>query len=1044
MVQGQVNTDRVDRRQITILFCDLAGSSTLAARLDPEDLHAIITSFLACCRDKIHRHNGYVARYSADGIMAYFGYPEASEHDAEHAVLAGLDIISAVGSLRPREDERLQPRVGIATGEVVVGEKQGNERTAIGETPNLAARLQALAEPDAVLVAEVTQRLTSGFFEWSDLGRVSFKGFGRTIRVWRALRERSLASRFEESERLEVRAPLVDRKEEKETLLRYWKQVEAGEGQVVLLTGEPGIGKSRMIAELLGWLSGKSFAILRYYCSPHQQNTALYPIIKHIEHAAGLSHADGPQERLRKLAALVVETGLATDEVTPIIASLLSIPTIDRPLNLTARQLKVGTQNALAGWLDRLADKQSLVMAVEDLQWADPTTQELLQHLVQRVHKMPILLLITSRSEFVPPWADHHHVAKLGLQRLPQAECIQLVEGILGSGHMSRVVLDRILVHGDGVPLFLEELTRSVVQAGGHKEEKEWSTHRKSSFRVPATLHDALMARLDRLGRWKEVAQIGALLGRRFSYKMLAALVPNEEGVGEALEHLVSADIVRSEGLPPHADYTFKHALVQDVAVANLLRSRRQFLHARIARMLEDSFPEIAVREPELLAWHYMSAGLAEPAVDYYRKSAERALQRSSNVEAIDHLEIGLRLLEGLPASPWRDRRELELMTRLGAALTAAKGFAAAEVEAAYAGARSICERVEDATAVFPVLRGLWVYDLVRAEWRTAQELSEQMLALGTQENDIGYQLEGYRALGMTLLWRGELHQAREHFERGLGLYDPERHHRHAVLYGNDPGVACLVHHAYVQWMLGYPDRALARSLEAEALARQLRHPFSLTQSLIYRAFVHKLRREADQALRLAEETLRVASEHGFPFWLAEARLVRGWALAAQGDTATGLATIQQGLAEFQATGAQMDRPRWYSVHVEALRQAGQADAALDVVSEALAVVETTGERLYEPKLLELKGALLMELGDRGMVGESESCLLRALAVARDQHAKSWELRAASNLALSWARQGRLPEAVELLSPVYNWFTEGFDTFDLKNAKALLSTLPTG
>jgi len=1041
-VQGTISTDQVERRQLTILFCDLVGSTLLAARLDPEDLREVIGSFLNCCREVIHRHNGYVARYFGDGILAYFGYPEANEHDTEYAVLAGLDILSEVAALHPREDLTLQSRVGIATGEVVVGERLGNERAAVGETPNLAARLQTLAQPNTVVVAEATQRLTSGFFEWGDLGCMSVKGFAEPIRAWRALRERPLASRFQEIERLQARPPLVDRCEEQALLRRCWGQVGDGEGQVVLLTGEPGIGKSRMIGELLRWLADASLLVLRYYCSPHHQSTALYPIIKQIEHAAGLSHADGPQERLDKLEALLVQTGLCADEVTPLIAFLLSIPTTGRyaPLDLTAHQLKLRTQNVLEGWLDHLAAKQRLVVAVEDFQWADPSTQELVQHLVQRVHKLPILLLITSRSQPVPPWADSPHVEKLGLQRLPRSECIQLVEGVLGAGRMPHAVLDRILVHGDGVPLFLEELTRSVVQAGGHREESRTALHRTASFRVPATLQDALMARLDRLGRWKEVAQIGALLGRRFSYKMLAVVVQNEKGVAEALEHLVSADIVTCEGSPPDAAYTFKHALVQDVAVANLLRSARQSLHARIACTLESAFPEMASREPELLAWHYMSAGLAEPAVNYCLKAAERALQRSANVEAIDHLETGLELVKTHPAGPERDRRELELVTRLGAALTAAKGFAAPEVRAAYARARAICERVEDPIALFPVLRGLWVYDLVRAEWRTAQELSKQMLALGS---DPGYRLEGHRALGMTLLWRGELRRACKHFEQALDLYDPQRHHRHAVLYGNDPGVASLVHHAYVLWMFGYPDRALARSQEAESLARRLKHPFSLTQSLIYRGFVHKLRREVDQALCYAEETLRLAGEHGFPFWLAEAKLVKGWALSAQGETAAGLATVQQGLAEFGATGALMDRPRWYSVLVETLHRTGQVGAALAAVSQALTVVEATGERLYEAKLLILKGDLLLE-GDQGMAGESEACLRRALTVARDQAAKSWELRAASSLARAWTRQGRIREAIELLSPVYEWFAEGFSTPDLSMAKNQLSRLRSG
>jgi predicted ATPase len=522
---------------------------------------------------------------------------------------------------------------------------------------------------------------------------------------------------------------------------------------------------------------------------------------------------------------------------------------------------------------------------------------------------------------------------------------------------------------------------------------------------------------------------------------MLAAVLPSADGIAEALEHLVATGIVKCEGSPPDAVYMFKHALVQDVAVANLLRSKRQALHVRIAQTLETHFPDTALTEPELLARHYMSGKLSDPAIGYCLKAAERALQRSATAEAIDHLQTGLELLETLGAGPGRDQRELELATRLGAAQTAAKGFAAPEVRAAYARARSICERVEEPEAVFSVLRGLWVYHLVRAQWRSAQEVSEQMLAVGERDDNAGYRLEGHRALGMTLLWLGNLRRAREHVELGLDLYDPERHHRHAVLYGNDPGVACLAHDAYVLWMLGYPDRALARSQEAEMLARRLRHPFSLSQSLIYRAFVHKLRREVSEALHHAEEALALASEHGFPFWLAEARLVQGWARTEQGDTATGLAMVKQGLSEFEATGAQMDRPRWQSVLAEVLRRAGRSDEALVVVAKALAVVEVTGERLYEAKLRGLMGDLLLEQADPGKAEECERSLLHALSVARNQDARSWELRVASSLARLWGGQGRVQEAVNVIASVYDWFTEGFAVPELRTAKELLSRL---
>jgi predicted ATPase len=549
------------------------------------------------------------------------------------------------------------------------------------------------------------------------------------------------------------------------------------------------------------------------------------------------------------------------------------------------------------------------------------------------------------------------------------------------------------------------------------------------------------MARLDRLGRWKEIAQIGALIGPRFSFKMLTALVPREEEVAVALQHLLAVGLIRSDGSPPDAVYTFKHALLQDVAVASLLRSRRESLHIRIARTLESEFPQTALAEPELLAWHYSSAGLVEPAVGCLLSAAERAMGRSANIEAIDLLRKGLELLKTLPDSPERDRRELALQTHLGAALTAAKGFAAPAVRDAYLRARSLCARIEDPSQVFPVLRGLWVYSLVRAECRQAQDLSEQMLELGERKNDVGDQLEGHRALGMTLLWRGELRRAREHFELGYNAYDPEQHHRHAVAYGNDPGVACLAHGGYVLSVLGHFEQALAHGKKARALARRRAHPFSLVQALIYCAFIHHTRREPQQVLKLAKESMRLASEHGFPFWLAEARMMEGWARCEQGAAHAGLAQLQQGFTEFLDTGALMDRPRWLSVLAEAHAKCNQPDAGLRALTQGLILVDETGERFYEARLLGLQGDILLLRGGANAENDAETAYLKSLEVARQQGAKAWELRTATSLTRLWGLQGRTREGVDLLASLYGSFGEGFDTPDLVDAKVLLEGL---
>ena len=1033
-----------ERRQLTVMLCDLVGSTALAERHDPEDFSEVVTSFLACCADVAKRFDGYIARYMGDGLLVYFGYPEASEHDAERAILAGLAIVSAVRALRPRWGLTLETRVGIATGEVVVGDLIGTgvsqEPPAVGRTAHVAARLQGLAEPNSVAVSDATYRLARGFFEWLDLGNILLKGFAEPVQAWRALRERQVASRFEASHTAADLWPLVDRRAERTLLSRWWSRVEASEGHVVQLSGEPGIGKSRLVVELVANLADKAFTTLRYYCSPYHQSSALYPIIKQLEGAARLLHDEPPEKKLDRIEDLLTRTGAAVDATAPLLASLLSLPIEPRyaPLNFTAQQLKFRTLEALEAWVVRLTTKQTTLMVFEDLHWADPTTLELLDRLVERVHDLPVLLLMTFRPDFASPWENRPHVKTLILQRLPQDDCMQLAKGIAGVSQVPSGVLDRIVAHADGVPLFLEELTKTVLQTsdlGGQREGTLQNVH------VPETLQDALMARLDRLGRWKEVAQIGALIGPRFSFKMLTALVPSEEEAAVALQHLLAVGLIRSEGSPPEAVYTFRHALLQDVAVASLLRSRRESLHIRIARTLESEFPQTALAEPELLAWHYSSAGLVEPAVDWSLSAAKREMQRSANIEAIDHLRKGLELLKTLPDSPERDRRELDLQTHLGAALTAAKGFAAPEVRDAYVRARSLCAHLEDPSQVFPVLRGLWVYHLVRAEWRQAQDLSEQMLELSERKNDVGYQLEGHRALGMTLLWRGELRRAHERFELGYNAYNPEQHHRHAVVYGNDPGVACLAHGGYVLSVLGHLEQALAHGAKAVALARRQAHPFSVVQALIYCAFIHHTRREPQQVLKFAKESMRLAREHGFPFWLAEARMMDGWAQCEQGAACAGLAQLQQGFTEFLDTGALMDRPRWLSVLAEAHARCNQPDAGLRALTEGLIVVDETGERFYEARLLGLLGDILFLRGGLNAERDAETAYLKSLKVARQQGAKVWELRTATSLTRLWGLQGRAREGLDLLASLYGWFDEGFDTPDLVDAKVLLEGL---
>jgi len=1040
-------TADLERRHVTVLICDLVGSTALSMQFDAEDLREIILGYLACCNDVITRFNGRIARCTGDGLLVYFGFPVATERDAERAVRAGLAIVSAVHELRLRPNLTLQTRIGIATGEVVAGAvaRKGDvhELTVVGETPNLAARLQALAGPDCVAISDPTRRLAGHLFEYGDLGRNRLAGFPEPVQAWRAVTERPTANRFEAGGTKVALTPLVSRDRELAILRAHWERAKAGEGCAVLLSGAPGIGKSRLTLALREQLAGEDYTCLRYFGSPYHENTVLYPVISHIEYAAQLAATDPPAVKLNKLEALLSDSTDDVSQVVPLVASLLSIPSEGRypAVDLSVWRSKQCTLEALEARLDRLGVRQPILMVFEDLQWVDPTTRELIGRLLSRVHELPLLLLMTCRPEFTWPWEDNGHATRCVLNRLDEPDARTLVTEMTGRRPLPPEVMEQIVARCDGLPLCLEELTKTVLEAGYLRDDGDRYTRTipLPEVVIPETLHDSLMARLDGLGAWKEVARTAAVIGRQFSYKLLSAVLPQgETGLDEALRQLTDAELIVGCKEPPVATYMFKHALVRDTAYASLVRAKRKALHARLARILEEQFPETAEKEPEVLARHYTGAALVEPAVRYWQKAGEHSLKRCANAEAISHFNKSLELLMTLPANPLRNQQELDLQVSLGATYTATNGFGAPEVEVAYLRARNLSQQLTDSEKVFSVLRGLWVFGLVRAQWQQAYELAAEMLTVSQREHSSAHRLEAHRALGVTLLWLGQLGPARDHLKKGRLLYDRDQHHAHALRYGNDPGVASLVHESYVAWVLGYPDQALARSDEALALARELKHPFSLAQAVLYRSFLHQHRREPEAAERLAKESLCLATEHGFRFWIAESSMVQGWAMAQGAQATQGLEQLRNGLRDFLATGAQMDRPRWLASLAETYGRNGEPGKGLDTIAEALAAVESTSERLYEARLHALKGTLLLQRYGLNATAEAEACLATSLAIARQQGAKSWELGAATSLARLWYEQGRRGDARELLEPVYDWFNEGFDTADLRDAKALL------
>jgi class 3 adenylate cyclase/predicted ATPase len=1038
-----------ERRQLTVMFCDLVGSTELSARLDPEDLREVVRSYQEKAADLIQGFDGHIAQYLGDGLLVYFGYPQAHEDDAHRAVQAGLGIVEAMGKLNTRlESEygvQLAVRLGIHTGPVVVGEMGGggrHEQLALGETPNVAARLERLAEPDTVVISAMTKRLVEGAFALEDLGSNSVKGVPELIAVSRVLNP-IVAQTDEEEVGTGVITTLVGRNEEIGLLLRRWEQSKEGFGQVVLINGEPGIGKSALADVIRQQVAKEGYTRVTYRCSPYHTNSALYPVTTHLQRLWSWERDDSPAEKLAKMEQTLQTTSLPLKEVVPLFAALFSLPLPeDRypPLGQTPQQEKQQTQDALTAWLLEEAERQPMLVVYEDLHWADPSTIESIGLLVEQVPTAPLLAVLIFRPQFVPPWPSRSHMTPITLNRLERPQVEAMITQLAGGKALPAEVVHYIVTRTDGVPLYVEELTKMLLESDLLREEADHYAlaGTLSGLAIPATLQDSLMARLDRLPMVREVAQLGAVLGREFAYEMLKALAAVEEStLQERLGQLVSAELLYQRGRPPNARYIFKHALIQDAAYASLLKRTRQQYHQQTAQMLEAEFPETVEAEPELVAHHYTEAGLNGQAVGYWLQAGKRAAQRSANAEAINHLNRGIEVLMKLPDTVERARKELDLHITLGPALTAVKGFASLETERAYARARELCQQVGETPQLFPVLHGLTRFHMLRAELQTTRELAEQLFSLAQRLKDPELLLEAHRVLGPNMFWLGELVLARKHLEQGVALYDPQKHRSHAFVYGQNPAVACLSLAAWPIWGLGYPDQSLRSIHKALTLAQELAHPFSLAYALTWASTVHQLRGELQAVQERAEVLIALSTEQGFPYWFAFGTILRGWAMTAQGAGAEGIAQIRQGLAAYRATESELLRPYFLFLLAEAHGKVGQIEEGLALLNEALDTVKRTGERNWEAELHRRNGELLL-MGHGEKMVEAEECFWKALDIARRQQAKSLELRAAMSLSRLWQQQGKRDKARQILAEIYGWFTEGFDTRDLKEAKVLL------
>jgi class 3 adenylate cyclase len=1034
-----------ERRHLTVMFCDLVGSTGLSSRLDPEDLRAVINAYHAACARIMPTYEGFIAEFRGDGILVYFGFPGAHEDDAERAVRASLDIVAAVGRLETPAAEPLAVRIGIATGLVVVANLGGGgaslKHAVLGDTPNLAARLQTLAEPGTVVIGASTRRLLGDLFHLRNLGQHELKGIAEPVAAWAVEGVSDTESRFE-AVRAASLTGLVGRKDELDFLLERQRRAWKGEGQIVLISGEPGIGKSRLAAALAERLAPEPHTRLRYQCSPYHTNSALHPFIAQLERAAQFKLDDTPEQKLDKLEAVLAMAISRVQAVVPLFATLLSIPFNQRyaPLGLSPTQQRRQMFGALLDQLEGLARRQPVLLLFEDAHWADATSLELLDLTLERVRQLPVLALFTFRREFEPPWVGLPNVDTLTLGRLDRNDVETMVARLTGGRALPNEVTEQIVAKTDGNSLFVEELTKAVLEAGVLVEDAgSYRLHGSlPPLAIPATLQDSLMARLDRLAPVKEIGQIGATIGREFSYSLLRALVGGDETrLMGALAQLENAEIVFRSGEPPEAVYSFKHALVRDAAYESLLKSRRQVLHGRIAETLRNKFPAIAGTEPEVIAHHFTHAGLAEAAVEWWGKAGERAMARSAFAEAIAHLEKGIELAEALADQPAKRLLRLRLQITYGYALLHGRGQTMPKTIAAFARARELAAGVEDIAERSSAYYGLWAGSLLRGELERMREVADVFLREVQRLPESPETGVAHRVFGITCWYEGDYVAARLHLEQAVASYDYERDRHLATRFGYDPGVVAMFFLGLVLWPLGEVDRAACVAEKAFSLATRCNTIPTLACGHTYTCAFAAIRGKSGRAIEHARALLALAREHELPAWLMHGKFLHGWARSCSGDPG-GEAEMREGLALARKLEVRLWLSLYGTVVAEVEADAGRVDAGLETLDRQLAAVEQTGERWFEAEMYRRRGELLLKLQPPD-VAAAQSAFLRAIEIARSQQTRTFELRAALSLAKLFQSMGRDQGACELLVSALAGFSTSSELPEVEEAQRFVT-----
>jgi class 3 adenylate cyclase/predicted ATPase len=1042
-----------ERRQLTVMCCDLVDGTRLAEQLDPEVYRQVVRAYHQICAPVIARFDGYMSPYLGAGLMVYFGYPLAHEDAPQRAVHAGLGILTACerynAQLEPDTGVQLAVRVGIHTGLVVVGDSGDGApqaHLALGHTPTLAARIQDLAAPHTVVVSAATYRLVQADFRCEPLGVQRLRGVTQSLMLHRVLPEAASSSRLETGTR-PARTPLVGREAEVARLLERWSRVKEGMGQTVILSGEAGIGKSRLVQVVKAHVADEGSPILACRCSPYDQHSAWHPLTAAFPPLFQWERYDTNDVKRQKLEQALRRYGLPLGEAAPLLAALFALPLSDEhdpPVLFAPEVRRQRTLEVLLAVLSRVAAQQPLLFIIEDVHWIDPSTFALLSLLMDQGPTVSILTLLTARPSFQPPWGFRAHLTPLVVDRLSAAQVKTLIDQIAGDQRLPAEVVQQIMAKTDGVPLFIEEMTKAVVESARLQGQQGRARDSEAApeLAIPATLHDSLMARLDRLGAAKGLAQAGATIGREFSYALLRAVTHGDEvALRQELTRLVQAEIVYQRGVPPQATYLFKHALIQDAAYQSLLKQTRQHYHQRLVEVLEEQFPEVVSTQPERVAHHAAAAGRTAQAIAYWQRAGQDAFDKGAYQEAAAHLKHGLALVQTLPSSPERTHHELDLHVALGPILMITHGVDTPEVAQVYTRAYALCQSVEETPQRFPTLRGLWHFYYVRGPAQTARELAERLLALAQTQQDPAMLREAHMALGLALYHEVALTSALHHLEHGLTFCDPTtRHAIHGVLH---PEIVCLLMSGIVLWYLGYPDRARTRIHEGLDVAQQLAYPHYQVWGLHVGAVFYQLYRDARAVGALAEATVAQASEQQIQLGLTEGRLLRHWALAQENVRQADIDVMRQAITAYRRHGNTAGCVRYLVLIAEVQGRCGQIEDGLAGLAEAEALVDQTGEYMYLAELFRVKGELLQKAVDGGRQTREtpEAYFLRALEITRQQQAKSLELRAAISLSRLWHRQGKRQAAHQLLAETYSWFTEGFDTEDLREAKAWLDEM---